>query len=510
MDGFLRNRSYRFLLASLLVGLTSCAVGPNFKSPAAPAISTYTQNPLPAKTASTPSLGKAGKSQTLIMGRDIPDEWWQLFHSEAINTLVRIGIANSPNLAAAMATLREAQETYNAQFESAFFPAISGTFAGQRQRFPGASLDVPSSIFSTFNATVNVSYTLDVFGGLRRQVEGYLAEVDYQRYEFLAAYLTLTTNVVTTAVTMASLEAQIATTHELINAQRNQLAIVKKQFYLGGVSGENVASQETLLAQTEATLPPLEKSLAQTNHALAVLIGDYPNASLPTIKLNKLTLPTPLPVSLPSQLVRQRPDIMAAEALLHAANAQIGVATANLLPQITLTSNGGWSATRLSQLILPNNRTWGIGASILQPIFQGGSLWATRRATIAARNAAVAQYRQTVLQALQNVADSLRAIDYDAKQLRANRKAEMAAYRYLNLTQAQYRLGGASYLDLLNAQQQYLQNKITRITAEATRYNDTAALFQALGGGWWNKDKVAIAAKKRCKAVCKQTWSAHS
>jgi NodT family efflux transporter outer membrane factor (OMF) lipoprotein len=244
-----------------------------------------------------------------------------------------------------------------------------------------------------------------------------------------------------------------------------------------------------LLAQTRATVPPLEKSLAQSHHALAVLVGAFPNAKLPVIHLDKLTLPGHLPVSLPSRLVSQRPDVLAAEALLHAASAQIGVATANLFPQITLTGALGWQSMNPGSLFSATSKNWSMMGQLAQPIFQGGALLAQRRAAIAAYEQARAQYRQVVLQAFQNVADSLRAIELDAQTLRAQMNAERAARRTLSLTQQQYRLGGASYLGLLNAQQQYQQTRIARIQAEAARYNDTAALFQALGGGWWNRSQ---------------------
>jgi NodT family efflux transporter outer membrane factor (OMF) lipoprotein len=342
-------------------------------------------------------------------------------------------------------------------------------------------------VFNLFNASVNVSYTLDVFGGLRRQIEALGAQVDNQQFELMAAYLSLTANIVTTAVTVASFQAQIQATHSLLSAQEKQLAIIKKQFFLGGLSRNEVLTQETLVAQTRATLPPLEKSLAQSRHALLALVGEYPDQPLPRIQLDAIDLPRALPLSLPSMLVRQRPDVRASQALLHAASAQIGVATANLFPQVTLSGADGWQSLVLPSLINPANKIWNITADITQPIFHGGALLAQRRAAIAAYDLAAAQYKQTVIQAFQNVADTLRALETDARSLRAQRQAEISAKHSLQLITQQYRLGGVSYLDLLNAQQQYQQTKISRIKAQAIRYSDTAALFQALGGGWWNK-----------------------
>jgi len=464
-------------------------VGPDFHSPPVPPIKSYTKCSLPRKTVSISTAGKAGKAQYLIAGEDIPGEWWRLFHSRALNCLIEQGIQHSPNLVAAQATLRQAQETLNAQIGNLLFPSATAQVGGQRQRFSLSTIGSgdTSSIFNLFNASVNVAYTLDVFGGSRREIEALRAQVDYEHYELIAAYLTLTANITTTAINIASLKAQIKATKQLIKAEESQLAIIQKQFQLGGVSNENVLSQQTLLAQSRALLPPLEKNLAQSRHALAVLIGVFPSESeLPQITLESLNLPSHIPISVPSNLVRQRPDVQAQEALLHEASAQIGVATANLFPQFTLSGNYGWSATAPNQLLSSRTVTWLYGGQILQPLFKGGALFAQRRAAIAAYQVTDAQYRQTVLQAFKNVADSLRALQDDARAFRAQKQAEDAALRSLILIRGQYRLGGASYLSLLNAQEQYQQTVISRVQAQAARYQDTAALFQSLGGGWWN------------------------
>lgn len=481
--------SYFFTLFLLLVTLNGCMLGPNFHPPAPPPVTAYTETPLPRKTVHTPSAGKAGKSQVFAIGEDIPSDWWYLFHSPVLNQLIITGIANNPNLKATYASLCIAQETLNAQIGNSLFPAFNAALTGQRQRFSSASIGSTSAstVFNLFNASVNVSYTLDLFGAARREIESLRAQVDYQQFQVIAAYLTLTSNIVTTAVTMASLDAQIQATHELLNAQEDQLSILQKQLELGGVSRETVLTQQTLVDQTRASLPPLEKSLSQSRHALAVLVGTFPNAQLPAIKLNDLNLPARLPVSLPSNLVRARPDVRASEALLHAALAQIGVATANLFPQFSITGNYGWEATVPSQLFTPPSNVWSMAGQLVQPIFHGGALLAQRRQAIAAYDQACAQYRQVVLQAFQNVADTLRALEADARTLRAQKRAEDSARGNLVLTQQQYRLGGASYLALLNAQQQYQSTRISRIQAQAARYTDTAALFLALGGGWWNK-----------------------
>lgn len=474
----------------LSLTLAGCMLGPDFHSPRSPDVSSYTVKPLGKKTVST-KKSPAGRAQRFMVGEDIPADWWHLYRSRALNALIERGLVNSPSLASSQAALRQAEEALNVQVGNLLFPAVNAQLLGQRQRFPGTSIgsDFPPSIFNLFNATLNVSYTLDVFGASRRQIESLRAQVDYQQYELIASYLTLTSNIVTMAVTVASLEDQIKATRELIREQEAQLQIIDKQYELGSASLENVLSQQTLVDQTISTLPVLQQRHAQAYHALAVLVGDFPNGRLPRIKLSDLNLPNKLPVSVPSKLVRQRPDVQASEALLHAASAQIGVATANLFPQFTLTGNYGWSGNIPSTLFQPFNKVWAYGGSLTQPLFQGGALLAQRREAIAAFRQAYANYRQTVLLSFQNVADSLRAVQNDARRFKALTMAENAARKNVTLTRDQYRLGGASYLNLLNAEQQYQQTVIARIQAQAARYNDTTALFQALGGGWWNRNK---------------------
>lgn len=465
-------------------------VGPDFHKPCTPHRSRFTNAPLPKKTASTAGLKSAGKAQHFIPGRDIPGDWWKIFHSPIINALVCRGLAHSPNLAAAKATLIQAQETLSAQIRSSLFPAFSAQINGQRQSFSydtiGAGSDA-TRIFNIFNATVNLTYTLDMFGGARRQIEALQAQVDYNQFLLQAAYLTLTTNIVTTAIAIASNEAQIVATLDLIKYQQDQLNIMKKQFRLGGISETDIFNQQNQLAQTQATLPPLQQNVDVAQHTLAVLIGVLPS-DLPKIKLNldHLVLPSELPVSLPSCLVRQRPDIQASEALLHVASAQVGVAVANFYPQINISSAYGFTNFTLANLFSPGNKVWNYGATITQPIFQFGALQARKRAAIAAYQNACAQYRQTVLQAFKNVADILRALQHDAQRLKAERAAEVAARRALMLTRDQYRLGAVDFINLLLVEKTYQQARIERIQAEAARYNDTAGLFQALGGGWWN------------------------
>jgi len=483
------------LITLFYLQLVGCMLGPDFKSPKPPQTKRYTATPLPAKTASLRSAGQAGQAQSFAMGQDLPADWWTLFHSKELNQLIQQGLENSPNLAAAQAALVQAREAVNVQVGSTLYPALSAQMSATRQKFSDETFGINNGnnpIFNLFNPSLSISYTLDTFGAARRQIEALRAQVDYQTYLLQASYLTLTSNIATTAITAASFRAQIEATRQLIDLQAKTLGIIQRQFRLGGAAGADVLTQKTALAQTRASLPPLEQNLAKSLHVLAVLIGTLPSeARLPLLRLEQLHLPKRLPLRLPSVLAKQRPDIQASEALLHAASAQIGVATANLYPQLTLSGNYGWESDVASSLFKPHTLAWAFGGQILQPVFNGGALMAKKRQAIAAYEQAEAQYRQTVLQAFQNVADTLRAIENDAEAFRAQREAELAAQNSLRLTQQQYHLGGVSYLSLLTAQRQYQSTQIGRIQAQASRYNDTVALFQALGGGWWPKKMEA-------------------
>ena len=474
--------------------LASCAVGPDFKSPDAPAAAnggTYTPAPMPQQTVAAP--GAAGAAQRFVPDQDIPAQWWLVFHSDALDRLIRASLTQSPNLAAAQAALRQAQETLNAQTGTLLYPNVAGQLGVTRETAALGSTVAPGgSLFTLYNASVNVSYTLDVFGASRRELESLRAAVGYQRFQVEAAYLALTSNLVTTAIREASLRAQLQATREVLAAQERQLTIIEKQLAAGAISRSIVLVQRTRVAQTLATLPPLEKSLAQTRHQLSVYAGKLPSESgMPEFQLDSLQLPLDLPLTLPSSLVRQRPDIQAGEALLHEASAQIGVATANLYPQITLSGSVGSAALQAGKLFGPGSGFWSVAAGLLQPIFNGGALTAKRRAAIAAYDEAAAQYRATVLTAFQNVADALRALDLDALALKAQADAESLARESLDLATRQYQLGAVSYLALLDAQRSYQQARVGLVQAQAARYSDTAALFQALGGGWWNREPLA-------------------
>ncbi len=467
--------------------ICACAVGPDFKVPDAPSVDRYTRTKLPEKTIT--SATKGGMEQKFIVGRDISREWWTLFHSDALDQLIRQALQENPSVVIAQARLREARENRAAQFGS-FFPSVDAGASVSRQRVSGAALGqsgADSTTFSLLNASIGVSYTLDIFGGLRRQLEALDALVEYQSYQLEGAYLILTSNIVTSAMLEASLRKQARATREIIDFQTQQLKLIKERYNLGAVALADVLAQQSQLAQTEAVLPVLEKNLSLVRHQLAVLVGKAPGEiDLPEFDLETMSLPQELPISLPSTLVRQRPDIKAAEAVLHQASAQVGVATANLYPKVTLSGSYGVVSNSLGDLFNGQSIIWNIGAGLLQPVFRGGTLRAQRRAAVAVYDQTLAQYRLTILQSFQNVADALRSLEIDAVALDAQVKAEQAARESLELTRKQYELGAVSYPFLLNAQQQYQAAYINLVQAQSARFADTTALFVALGGGWWN------------------------
>jgi len=483
-----------------IISLTSCilltsCIGPDFHTPIAPKTQSYTAFPLPEKTLSTP--GPGGASQEFLFGKDISAQWWVLFESPEINELIERALKNNPNLQAAEATLRQAEQSYFAEVGNVLVPALNYTPYVSREKFSLGDIGIPPNLgitippveyFNLYNSQVTVTYLMNF--GMLREVESSDAQVEYQQFQLEATYLSLIGNIVTTAITQASLDAQIDATNQLIDFESRQLEIIEAQFQLGGASRINVLTQKTQLEQTRSLLPPLENNLVQTQNSLAILMGELPSEfKLPVIRLDDLHLPTELPVSLPSSLVRQRPDIRSAEAIMRQANAQVGIATANLLPQLNLNVNYGPESSNFQQLFEnSNNLVWTITGQLTQPIMHGGALWANRKAAIEGYNQAAAKYRETVLTAFKNVADALKALEYDAWALQATVESESAAKEALELTQLQFKVGAVNYLALLIAEYQYQQAIIARIKAQASRYVDTAALFQALGGGWWNRD----------------------
>jgi NodT family efflux transporter outer membrane factor (OMF) lipoprotein len=479
------------LISVALLTVAGCELGPDFHPPVAPQAAGYAPGAMVTVTASAPVA--EGSPQRLLAGRDIAGNWWTSFGSRQLDAFVEQALVANPNLQAAQAALRQAKETAFAT-EGALLPQIDANASGQRQQFSEASVGVqgPPLIFNLLQTTLNVSYSLDVFGGKRRQLEASEAQAEYQRFQLEATYLTLTANLVATAIQVASLHGQIEATRDIVRSKRRQLGLMQGQFEVGTINKTDVLAQESDLLQTEATLPGLEKQMAQQRHVLVALMGRFPNQDRgEVLTLSGLRLPSKLPVSLPSQLVEQRPDIRAAEAQVHQTSAEIGVAVANLLPQLTLTADYGSAAPTLATLFTTNTMIWSIAGGVAQPIFHGGTLIHQKRAAIAAYEAAYGQYCNTVLLAFQNVADVLRALHDDARTLKIQDRALRVAIESLAIARNQFSAGTISYVTLLNAQRAYEQARLALVQAQAARLADTAALFQALGGGWWNRSDVA-------------------
>jgi len=477
----------RVSLLLVSAALAGCAAGPDFTPPSGPATHGYLPGGQPGETVA--ASGPGGVAQRFDTAADVPDQWWTLFRSPALDRLVRAALADSPTLAESRAKLVQAQQDYLAEVGATRYPSIDAGLDATRQKIDPAAFGIPNAPntgpFNLFNASVNVGYTLDLFGANRRALEGLLAQVDYQRYELEAARLSLSANVVSAAIRRAALRDEIAVTQSLYAAQQQQRDIMAARYRAGGIARLDLQNQQSLLAQTAAQLPPLQKQLALTDHQLAVYLGKPPaEAELPELDLAGLQLPAQLPLTLPSSLARQRPDIRAAEALWHQASADVGVATANLYPQLTLSGSFGSERTRASEIANGIN-VWSLGFKLMQPIFHGGELQAKRRSAQAAYDASAAAYRQAVLQGLQQVADALGALDHDARTLQARASAADQADASYRISQQRYRAGGISQLALLDAQRQQLQTRLDRVQAEADRYTDSAALLQALGGGWW-------------------------
>jgi len=477
-------------LAAVML-LTSCAVGPDFRSPAAPEVNRYTKEPLEARTSSTDA--PTGQTQHFVQGRDIPQDWWTLFKSPQLTALVGRSLKNNPSLQSAIATLRSAKESVYAQ-EGKYFPFVQYEFNPTRQLSAAAvssplSAVPPPNPFNLYTNQVMISYTFDVWGLNRRTVESLKALADNQAFQVEAAYLTLSSSVALAVINEASLRGQIDATNELIRINRKMLDILKNQFNTGYASRNDVALQEAALAQVLATLPPLRKALQQNRDLISALVGAYAGAQEPreTFKLDDLTLPIDLPVSVPSQLIEQRPDVRASQELLHSASALVGVATANMLPSFAVNANAGYINTLLTGLLSPANAFWLLSGTATQTVFDAGTLLHQLRGAQATYDAAAWTYRSTVVGAVQNVADSLRAIQNDADALKAARDFERAAKISFDLAQQQMQTGYANILVLLTAQSTYLSAVIQVVQARAARLSDTVALYTALGGGWWNR-----------------------
>lgn len=470
------KRHLPLLLACLCAG---CTVGPDFRAPDPPTVDRYVPGPAP-DVALEPRPD-----------RDIPAEWWTLFGSRELDALVRRALEHSPTLDEARARLVEARELRAARAGATEVPAVNLTGGVTREQIDPATLGFPQAQtpgpFTVYSIGANVSYAFDLFGGTRRELEGLAAQIDYDAYELEAARLTLAANVVTTAVRLAGTRGQIASTEAILAAQAKELAIVEQRFAAGGVAELDVRNQQALVAETKASLAPLYAQREQAIHLLAVYAGDAPAAApVPELRLADLTLPAAVPDRLPSELVRRRPDIRAAEALLHKASADIGVATADLYPKLSI--SGSLSSSRLtaSDLFGSGFNVWSIGANLVQPLFRGGELQARKRAAIAAYDQAEAAYRLAVLQGIQNVADVLRALEADGRAEAARSEQTSRAADAYRIASGRYDAGGVSQLAVLDAERTRLRAETDRLQATANRLSDTAALFQALGGGWWD------------------------
>jgi NodT family efflux transporter outer membrane factor (OMF) lipoprotein len=502
------------LLAGSFALVASCAVGPHYHRPQAPADASYAPMPLPDLSAS--ALVHGGEVQRLISDRDIPFEWWELFKSPALNALVERAFKANPSIAAAQAALLQAQELVYAQ-QGYFLPTIGGNYSFERQKIAGnltldnvpgvegngddllppvQSLDTSPHTHPFFydlhTAQLTVGFVPDVFGANWRQVETLAAQTDAQRFALEATYVTLASNVVAAAIQEASLRAQIEATRQIIAADEKSLQILRDQFGLGFAMRIDVAAEEAALGQAKMLLPPLQKQLEQTRDLIRALVGNLPNQDVPeTFELDALELPPELPLSLPAKIIEQRPDVRAAEAQLHAANAQVGVAVAAMLPQFSVTGALGGNADEFPWIFRTGGPFWTLVGGVTQPIFEGGTLLHRKRAASAALKQAAAQYQSTVITAYQNIADTLHASLSDADALTADVDAENSAKVTYDLTRHQMEAGYVSYLSLLSAETAYRQTLLTRVQAQAARYGDTVAMFQALGGGWWNRKEVA-------------------
>lgn len=471
------------LLLGLLV--SGCAAGPDFVRPTAPAVSRYTAEALPASTASAPV--SAGAAQHYVEGQAVSAQWWKVFGSNQLNQLVATALQANPDLQAADAALRAASETAAAQ-RGALLPSADLHLQPSRQRVAD-TLSSPTAsganLYTLHTAQLSIGYTPDVFGASRRQIEAANAQTELARYQRDAARLTLTTNVVNAAISAAALHAQLDALQQQATMARQQLQAVRQQQQAGQLGAAEVALQQAAVAQLDATLPPLQRQMAQQRNLLAALLGHTPGeGATQQLDFSQLTLATELPLSLPAQLIDQRPDIRAAEAQLHAASAQIGIAAAARLPNLTLSGTLGSTALSAGTLFTSGGGFWSIGADLAQPLFHGGTLRHQQRAAEASYDQAAAQYRSTVLTAFQNVADTLHAIDADAEALRASAAAEQATRTSWRIAERQWQLGMTGYPPVLQAELAWQQARLTLIQAQANRYSDTVALYQALGGGW--------------------------
>jgi len=480
-------------LAPLLLG-AGCAVGPNFVRPEAPADAGFAAGPV-----ETTTVVADGTAQRLVVQQQLAADWWRLLGCPPLDFLVTEAIAHNPTVEAAQASLRRSEDNLRAGY-GVFYPQLDAQAGASRQQYNPEKLGqkVPSTTFNLFTLSGSISYTLDIWGGQRRQVESLAASAEAQRYTLLGTYLVLSSNVVNAALAQAGYREQVRATEELLGLLKEQLAITRTQAEAGLVPYATALTLETSVFSTEATLPALRQRISETEHLLAALVGRTPGDWKPvSFSLADFTLPGEVPLSLPSQLVRQRPDVLTAEAQLHSANAQIGVTTAAMLPNITLSGTLGLANADGTQLFSAASGFWSLAAGLTQPLFHGGELYYQNQAAIDARDQAAASYRQTVLSAFEQVADTLRALGHDAETVQAQSRAVQSSTQALRLIQANYESGVATYIQVLLADTQALQAQLGYIQAKTQRLQDTVALYVALGGGWWNAPEPMASAPAR-------------
>jgi NodT family efflux transporter outer membrane factor (OMF) lipoprotein len=484
-----QGSSRALLVATFLAGV-GCAVGPDFVRPEASPDAGYSVAPTP-----TTSVVADGMSQRLVLQQKLAADWWRVFSCPSLDAVVAEAIAHNPTVEAAQASLRRSEDNLRAGY-GVFYPQLDAQAGLSRQQYNPRKLgeSVPSTTFNLYTVSGSVNYTLDIWGGERRSVEALAATAEAQRYSLVGTYLILSSNVVNAALAQAGYRDQVLATEKLLELEKEQLSITQAQAEAGIVPEATMLALETTVASAEATLPPLRQRIDETDDLLAALVGRTPGEwKQSSFALRDFTLPAELPLSLPSELVRQRPDVLTAEAQLHSANAQIGVTTAAMLPNITLSGTFGLASTSGTQLFSPASVLWGLGAGLTQPLFHGGTLWYQNQAAIDARDQAAANYRQTVLAAFQQVADTLRSLEHDAQALEAQSRAVKAAREALQLININYQTGTANYLQVLVADTQFEQAELGYIQAKTQRLQDTVALYVALGGGWWNAPASVVA-----------------
>ena len=475
-------------LMSAWAGMSACSFEPPLHVPRIPSGSGYTAGPPPYRT--TGAVGRGGAPQRFAYGRTLSRQWWELFHSRRLDEVVRRALRDSPSIAATQAQLRAAQASMEAN-AGIFYPQISADLGASRQKSSGATLGgrFPGFTYSLFTGGVGITYYPDIFGINRLVYRGSKAQTEYQRYELATARLTLSGNVVNTAIAEAATQAQIDATEGIIARERELLVLTEAQYQGGGSPYVNVLAQRAQLLANEATLPPLQQQLAVYRHLMAILGGESPSQwREKPFTLNDLALPEELPVALPSTLVRNRPDIEAAEQQMRYALAGIGVAKAQFFPIVTLSASAGTSSSTTGAFFSSSSSVWSIAAALAQPVFEGGKLRAQERGAYAAYDTTLAVYKATVLSAFQQVADALRALEHDGAAVQAEHRSLQTVQQEMEVAQAGYRSGTTDYLSLLNAEVAYQNARIAAVHAVAQRYQDTAALFVALGGDWWRSD----------------------